>query len=201
MSKTTCHICSLPNMPFLMMNTFYKRAWQVLFIIFYPFITLFSLLFIGLVSFISVVSRIFAGRSKEQAAEGQAEADGGWKPFMQHHGFYLSRKPVHEVQFGPILYQFKSNPPQAAIEQAYWSDFIVPIGEGFLLQRWPSIAEHELEQFELVYVRPGMEKPIVLSVMSTFYWQTREISHEQVEIMWNEEERKRVLLVDEEQLP
>lgn len=184
-----------------MMNTFYRKAWQVLFILFYPFITLFSLLFIGLVSLISAVSRLFAGRSDEQTAEGQAETDGGWKPFMQHHGFYISRKPVHEVQFGPILYHFRANPPQEAIQEAYWSDFIVPIGEGFLMQRWPSIAEHELEHFELVYVRPGLKVPVVLNVMPTFYWQIREISHEQVEILWNEEEQERVLLIDEEQLP
>lgn len=183
-----------------MMNTFYKRAWQVLFIICYPFITLFSLLFIGLVSLISAVSRLFAGRQEEQAPQVSGSQD-GWQSFVQHHGFFLSRKAVHEVQFGPILYHFRSNPPQPAIQDAFWSDFNVSIGEGFLLQRWPSIAEHELEHFELVYVRPGLEEPLVLHTMPTFYWQTHEISHEQVEIRWNDEGEEKTLFIDEEQLP
>lgn len=183
------------------MNAFYKRAWQVLFIIFYPFITLFSLLFIGLVSVISAVSRVFASREVEEQAQEVNSGTAEWQSFVQHHGFFLSRKPVHEVQFGPILYHFKANPPQAGIQAAYWSEFNVAIGEGFLLQRWPSIAEHELEHFELVYVRPGLDEPLVLCTMPTFYWQTRELSHEQVEIRWNEDEHEKTLLIDEEQLP
>ena len=181
------------------MNAFYKKAWNVLFLLLYPFITLFSLLFIGVLTVVSALSRLFT-KSVGQGEE-TTTTESGWQPFMHHHGLYLSRKAVHEVQFGPVLYHFNTNPPIASLEGAYWSDFIVPIGEGFLLQRWPSIAEHELETFELVYIRPGLEEPFVLTTMPTFYWQTREISHEQVEIKWNEREEEQSLMIDEEQLP
>lgn len=185
----------------MMMNTFYKVAWQVMFVIFYPFITLFSLLFIGMLSIVSAISGLFTRSETAGEAEDAEAAKLNWEPFMQHHGLYLSRKAVHEVQFGPVLYQIRSNPSLPYLQQAYWSDFIVPIGEGFLLQRWPSIAEHELERFELVYVRPGLQEPYVLQVMPTFYWQSHEHTHECVEISWNEQQERKSLIIDEEQLP
>lgn len=180
------------------MSTFYRKAWQVLFVLFYPFITLFSLLFIGLVSVISAISRLFA---KPAYAEEAEDTTGGWQPFTSHHGLYLSRKAVHEVQFGPVLYHFRSSPALADLQQSYWSDFAVPMGEGFILQRWPSIAEHELEQFELVYVRPGLEKPLVLATMPTFYWEVKEHDHDSVEVRWKEDQQEKHLLIDAEQLP
>ncbi len=182
------------------MNTFYKRAWEILFILFYPFITLFSLLFIGLVSLISALSRLFTSKPATQA-ETTEEEGVEWKPFVQHHGVFLSRKPVHQVQFGPVLYHFKANHNIPGLEHSFWSDFQVPIGEGFLLQRWPSIAEHELEQFELVYVRPGLDAPVVVQSMPTFYWQVQEHSHEEVDIIWTEDEVEKRIFVAEEQLP
>lgn len=182
------------------MSTFYKRAWEVLFILFYPFITLFSLLFIGLVSVISFISGLFT--SKPAAQSNASEADiTEWQPFVQHHGLFLSRRAVHQVQFGPLLYHFKTNPPIPGLETSYWSDFQVPIGEGFLLQRWPSIAEHELESFELVYVRPGLEAPVVLQTMPGFFWQLQEHSHEAIDITWTEDEEEKRIFIAEEQLP
>lgn len=182
------------------MSTFYKRAWEVLFILLYPFITLFSLLFIGLVSVISFISGLFSGKPAAQADDGNGNTI-DWQPFVQHHGLFLSRKPVHQVQFGPLLYHFKSNPAIPGLDLSYWSDFQVPIGEGFLLQRWPSIAEHELETFELVYVRPGLEAPVVLHTMPGFFWQVQEHSHEEIDIIWTEDEEQKRVFIAEEQLP
>lgn len=181
------------------MSTFYRKAWQVLFVLFYPFITLFSLLFIGLVSVVSAISRLIAKPAEENSGDESSGKE--WHAFTHHHGLYLSRKPVHEVQFGPVLYNFRSTPGIPFLTESYWSDFAVPVGEGFLLQRWPSIAEHELETFELVYVRPGLASPVVLATMPTFYWEVVTHSHEDVEIRWKEEQQEKALRIDESQLP
>jgi hypothetical protein len=181
------------------MSTFYRKAWQVLFVIFYPFITLFSLLFIGLVSVISAISRMVApAAAQTEVAESKAD---GWQPFTSHHGLYLSRKAVHEVQFGPVLYHYRTSPAIEGMQHSYWSDFAVPMGDGFILQRWPTIAEHELEQFELVYVRPGLESPLVIATMPTFYWEVEEHDHDRVEVIWKENQQEKRLVVDAVQLP
>lgn len=166
------------------MQTFYRVTWQVLFIIFYPFITLFSILFIGLVNVISWISRLFASSKTEPELEAALSPD--WAPFAEHAGLSLSRKPVREIQFGPLVYRLRATPASAAIQEGYWGDFMVPFGGGVLLQHWPSIAEHELERFELVYYEAGADAPKVLAEIPSFYWEARQLEEGSVVISWNE---------------
>lgn len=175
------------------MQMFYKKAWQVLFTIFYPFITLFSLLFIGLVSLISAVSRLITS-PLEKKEEQEVAVSPDWHVFAEAHGLALRRLPVHEVQFGPLIYKLQSTPAIEALESSYWSDFVVPAGNGFLLQRWPSIEEHELEYFELVFVKAGSQTPVLLHTMPTFYWQVQPTADGGITLIWNEKEEKRLHL-------
>jgi hypothetical protein len=166
------------------MQSFYKVAWQVLFAIFYPFITLFSLLFIGLVNVISWISRLLASPNTEPDVDALQAAD--WAPFIDFKGGSISGKAVHEVQFGPLVYRLRARPANAAIQEGYWGDFAQQVAGGVLLQRWPSISEHELERFELVYFDPASQQLQVLCEMPTFYWETAKEADGSLVVYWND---------------
>ncbi|EMR02697.1 hypothetical protein [Cesiribacter andamanensis] len=177
------------------MHSFYRVAWNVLFTIFYPFITLFSLLFIGLVNVVSWISRQLATPHTEPGVEASPLLD--WTPYLELPSATLSRKAVHEVQFGPMVYRLRSNPAVAGIQEGYWGDFAQSIGQGVLLQRWPSIAEHELERFELVYFSPASGRLDVLGEMPTFFWEADAQPDGSVRIYWNERSKSRTLRPEE----
>ncbi len=167
------------------MKNLYKIVWRIIFILFYPIITAFSLLFTGLIMVFSGLSKWLAHFSgaKEQELK-QAGQVQEWKPFLQLEDVKLTNRKEDEVLFGPTYYKLQSAPRFPELDKYFWGQFHFPCFGGTLLQKWNSVKEHELNAFDLVYLDPVRKQLKKLGTLPTYEWKVRQLDAESVLIEW-----------------
>ena len=164
------------------MKRLYLLLWKFTFILLYPFITLFSLLFTGLIFVFSSFSAWVARFTQEE--ETVEEKTEKWETFLDLGKFQLWKRKVDEVLFGPPYFQLKACPGIPGLRQEIWGHFHFSCFGGALLQKWHSVKEHELEAFDLVYLDPARHSLKKLCTLPTYDWQVRQLDSERVLIEW-----------------
>jgi hypothetical protein len=167
------------------MKKFYKILWKIIFIIFYPIITAFSLLFTGLIVVFSGLSKWLTRLSESEEQElQQAEQRQEWKPFLQLDNIELTKRKENEVLFGPTYYKLQSAPRFPELDSYFWGQFNFPCFGGILLQKWNSVKEHELDAFDLVYLDPVRKQLKKLDTLPTYEWKVSQLDAESVLVEW-----------------
>lgn len=163
-------------------NGIIKFLWNVLFVVFYPLITTFSLLFVGLIyvfsGFSKLVSRISA------STEGIEIKKPEWQPFVQCGKYELDRIYVDEIMFGPAYYNFRANPEAPSLKGKLFGDFKFPFGPGMLLQQWNSTNVKEVPDFQLVFFNEETGSLTELRQIKSFSWNLQETKEGEVTIKW-----------------
>lgn len=174
-----------------MMNKVLKILWKAVFVLIYPIITAFSLLFTGLIVLFSGLSkwinRLSSAAEKEKAVrpvKQQPEITADWQPFLQLGEVQLSTKKVDEVMFGPAYYKLNASPRLAELDAHFWGQFHFPCFGGTLLQKWQSVKEHELEAFDLMYFDPVRRQLRKITTLPTYEWQVKQLDAEKILVEW-----------------
>lgn len=174
------------------MNKILKILWKAVFILMYPIITAFSLLFTGLILLFSalskLVNRLSSSSDKKEKASGPVKQQPiesvEWKPFLQLGEVQLTTQKVDEVLFGPAYFKLNASPRLPELDTHFWGQFHFPCFGGTLLQKWQSVKEHELEAFDLVYFDPVRKKLKMICTLPTYEWKVKQLDAEQVLIEW-----------------
>jgi hypothetical protein len=144
-------------------------VWQVIFIILYPFLTLFSVTFTGLIRLFSVISE---GVHKLLDTNSQPIGEQP-KPYLNIPvgEAKLSFLPLKEIHFGPQLYSLKHGPMfmSAWINQAFGS-WSYTSGGYTLLQHWPQTEEHLLSEYQLLILDSQKQTAAILGSFKDFNW-------------------------------
>jgi hypothetical protein len=173
------------------MNKMFKILWKLAFVLMYPIITAFSLLFTGMILFFSALSKMLNRLSTgneaakpegpvKQVAQGEQE----WKSFLQLGDLELKNMKVDEVLFGPAYFKLHAVPRLPELDKHFWGQFNFPCFNGTLLQKWQSVKEHELEAFDLVYFDPVRKQLKKICTLPTYDWQAKQLDAERVLIEW-----------------
>ncbi len=177
------------------MKNIFKILWKIVFIVLYPFITLFSLFFTGVILLLSHLSAFLARLSAAGGLEEEKEEE--WQTFLHLEGLQLSKRKIDEVLFGPPYFQLNASPRFPDLQQHVWGQFHFTCFEGALLQKWHSVKEHELEAFDLVYIDPVRRRLKKLCTLPTYDWEVRQLDAERVLLEWfNGKERMVIRAAD-----
>ncbi len=132
-------------------KTFLQRVWDVVFLIFYPILVLFSLLFVGTVYLFSSISWLLSrllSRPSETASEAEEPT---WELWVDNLDLRVERIFVDEVMFGPSYYRLQTLPPSEAVGAHHFGDFQHVCWGGVLLQKWNTLVPKELPNFDLLF--------------------------------------------------
>lgn len=164
-------------------NTIIKFIWNILFVVFYPLITTFSLLFVGILYVFSVFST-WVSRISTSVDKGIEIKKPTWTDFINVGNYRLEKLYVDEIMFGPAYYKFRTTPAITALENKLFGDFKHPFASGFLLQQWNTINVKEIPDFQLVYFdcHAGTLKDI--TQIKSFSWTVSEEKEGEVTIKW-----------------
>lgn len=164
-------------------NSVIKMLWNILFVIFYPLITTFSLLFIGVLyifsAFSSWISKISA--NTETGIEIKKPT---WQQFHQTGKYEIESLFVDEIMFGPSYFKLRATPQAKALEDGLFGDFIHPFGEGILLQKWNTTNVKEVPDFQLVFFNKNTGLVKSLHQIKSFSWNLETEKEGEITIKW-----------------
>lgn len=173
------------------MDKILKILWKAVFVLMYPIITAFSLLFTGLILVFSGLSKWLnklSSSDKKEKVRGPLKQvpvkTAEWKPFLQLGEVQLTTQKVDEVLFGPAYFKLNASPRLPELDAHFWGQFNFPCFGGTLLQKWQSVKEHELEAFDLMYFDPVRKQLKKIQTLPTYEWKVKQLDAEMVLIEW-----------------
>ena len=131
-------------------NVILKFTWNCIFVLLYPIITTFSLVFMGMVWVFSKLSTLLSKLGTSTTSD--IETKPTWQSFLNLNKYKIQKLFIDEVMFGPTYYKFRSEPSITAFKEVYFGDFVFECFEGVLLQKWNSTAIKDSPDFTLVYL-------------------------------------------------
>lgn len=156
----------------LFFHHLFRFVWNTVFIISYPIMATFGLLFIGLTYLFSGLSRLLIQlKSSELKREVQAT---DWKVLFPD--IELIEGKVHrQILFGPACYQLRRNDGiPSVLEDHIFGKKATAIEEGILLERWKSTDLKELPDFDICLYMPDEDKLDSLANIKCFDWHLSE---------------------------
>lgn len=164
-------------------NSLVKFLWNVLFVILYPIITTFSLVFMGILYVFSGLSKLVS-KVSANTETGIEIKKPTWTHFTSSGIYDIESLFVDEIMFGPAYYKFRSTPAVPALENRLFGDFKHPFGAGLLLQEWNTTNVSEVPDFQLVFFNreTGAIKP--LQQIKSFSWNLIAEKDDEVIIKW-----------------
>lgn len=160
-----------------------KIIWNILFVLFYPLITTFSLLFVGVLYVFSLLSKLIS-RFSASVDKGIELKKPVWESFIQIGEYGFERLYVDEIMFGPAYYKLRTTPASRALEGKLFGDFAHPFASGILLQQWNTINVKEIPDFQLVYFEFETGKLIDIARIKSFSWNISDETDDALTLKW-----------------
>lgn len=164
-------------------NSLVKFLWNVLFVILYPIITTFSLVFMGILYIFSGLSKLVS-RVSANTETGIEIKKPAWTHFASSGSYDIESLFVDEIMFGPAYYKFRSTPTVPALENRLFGDFKHPFGSGLLLQEWNTTNVTEVPDFQLVFFNHETGTIKSLQRIKSFSWNLIAEKDDEVIIKW-----------------
>ena len=168
-------------------KTVLSTVWTAFFTLLYPFILLFSLLFIGVVHLFSLLSRLVSTLIPSRQVE-EATDTPSWNTFAQIGNLNIESKFIDEVMFGPAYYRLKANKAIQEFSDHYFGDFQLPFQDGILLQKWHDVANEQLPDFDLVFLNAKTGTLHHLKTIKSFSWRVEQ--EKDKIILWFDEKKE-----------
>jgi len=164
-------------------NSVVRFLWNVLFVILYPLITSFSLVFMGILYVFSALSKLISkiSTNTETGIEIQKPT---WKHFTSSGRYEIESLYVDEIMFGPAYYKFRASPALPVLENKLFGDFQHPFGSGLLLQQWNTTNVKDVPDFQLVFFNSQTGSLKSLHQIKSFSWNLVTDKEDEVVIKW-----------------
>ena len=152
----------------------------------YPFLTAFSLLFVGLLLFFSGLSNLLSKLyiSKGDAAKEEKVKQPEWKPLAQAGKYSIKKLYIDEILFGPAYNKLEAVPPVSCFQDQYFGDFSFSCFNGVLLQKWNLTQDKDLPDFTLVYLDGDTGNIKDLEVINSYSWNASQVNESLVVLKW-----------------
>lgn len=166
----------------LFFHHIFRFIWNSIFILSYPILASFGLLFIGLTFLFSKLSQVLTLLRPEGKAPTHLES--AWEDLPNANGL-LEAKLEKQILFGPtgVKLRRKDGVPSVLSEHVFGKK-VRPIEEGLLLEKWNSLESNELPDFDICLYDPEMDQLRVLTQIRCFDWHLAEIKEKQLLFKW-----------------
>lgn len=160
----------------------FRYVWNALFIISYPVLATFGLLFIGVTYAFSSLSKLLTKWRPDQKTETVTVSD--WE-ILPNTDELLEAKIYKQIMFGPTCYQLRRKDGVPSVLQDYFFGGKVRfMEEGILLEKWNSTDSKQLPDFDICLYFPDEDKLKSLTNIKCFDWHLSEIEEQSLSFKW-----------------
>lgn len=166
----------------LIFHHVFRFIWNVIFVICYPILATFGLLFIGLTYVFSGLSRMLTKlRTKESIKEINTPE---WKQLSKEVDL-IECKQYKQIMFGPTCYQMRrKDGVPSVLEDHYFGEKIRVIEEGYLLEKWNTMDSKKLPDFDVCLYDPDADRLTSLTNIKCFDWHLAQKEENKLSFKW-----------------
>jgi len=166
----------------LIFHHIFRFIWNLIFIVSYPILASFGILFIGVTYLFSLLSKFLARLRPEGKKVILKESE--WEN-LPHSNNLFEAKLVKHIVFGPSGYQLRRKDGVPSIV----SDFVfgqkVRLLEGnFILEKWNSTDPKELPDFDICLYNPDEDSMRSLTNIKCFDWHVSDVENNILFFKW-----------------
>lgn len=166
----------------LFFHYLFRFIWNAIFVLSYPILATFGLIFIGLTYFFSKLSQFLTKLRPEGKGVILKESDWETLPYSND---LLEAKLVKQIMFGPSGFHFrrKDGVPSVLNEYVFGKKVRV-IEDGFILEKWNTLDSKQMPDFDICLYNPDEDSLRSLTPMKCFDWHVSEKSQQELSFKW-----------------
>ena len=166
----------------LFFHHLFRFIWNAIFIISYPILASFGLIFIGLTFLFSKLSLLLTRLRPEGKKVVFKESDWETLPYSND---LLEAKLIKQIMFGPAGFQLRRKDGVPSV----LSDFVFGkkvrvIEEGFILEKWNTLDSKEMPDFDICLYNPDEDSLRSLTNIKCFDWHVSEKTDQELSFKW-----------------
>lgn len=172
----------LMNQVQLFFHHLFRFIWNAIFIISYPILASFGLIFIGLTFLFSKLSLLLTRLRPEGKKVVFKESDWETLPYSND---LLEAKLIKQIMFGPSGFQLRRKDGVPSV----LSDFVFGkkvrvLEEGFILEKWNTLDSKEMPDFDICLYNPDEDSLRSLTNIKCFDWHVSEKTEQELSFKW-----------------
>ena len=160
----------------------FRLIWNAIFVISYPILASFGILFIGLTWFFSKLSQLLT----KLRPEGKAEEilDQVWQP-LPYSNQVLEAKAVKQIMFGPSGFKLRRmDGVPSVLSDFVFGNKVRVMEEGIILEKWNSLEAKDLPDFDICLYNPEDDSLRPLTTIKSFDWHISERIENELLFKW-----------------
>lgn len=166
----------------LIFHHIFRFIWNAIFIISYPVLATFGMLFVGMTYVFSALSRFFTQLKPGERKPIVQKTD--WEELPNTNGL-LEAKVFKQIMFGPTCYQIRrKDGVPSVLEDYYFGGKIKFLEEGLLLEKWNATDSKDLPDFDICLYDPDSDKLTSLTTIKCFDWHLSERQGNNLMFKW-----------------
>lgn len=160
----------------------FRFVWNAIFIISYPILASFGLLFIGLTFVFSKLSQLLTRIKPEGNKVVFKESD--WET-MPHTSELLEAKVYKQIMFGPAGFKLRrKDGVPSVLEDHVFGNKVRVMDEGFILEKWNTLDSKEMPDFDICLYDPDQDSLRPLTNIKCFDWHVSEKVENELSFKW-----------------
>ncbi|MCE7053806.1 hypothetical protein LZF95_03880 [Algoriphagus sp. AGSA1] len=152
----------------LVFHHIFRFIWNLIFIVSYPILASFGLLFIGVTYVFSLLSR-FLNRLRQEGNKVVLQ-ESEWED-LPYSNELLEAKLIKQIVFGPSGFKFRRKDGVPSVLSDYvFGKKVRVLEEGFILEKWNSTDSRDLPDFDICLYDPDVDTLRSLTNIKCFDW-------------------------------
>ncbi len=160
----------------------FRFIWNAIFIISYPILASFGLLFIGLTFLFSKLSQLLTRLRPEGSKVVLKDTE--WET-MPYSNDLLEAKLYKQIMFGPSGFKLrrKDGVPSVLTDYVFGKKVRV-LDEGFILEKWNTLEPKDMPDFDICLYDPDLDSLRPLTTIKCFDWHVSEKVENELSFKW-----------------
>ncbi len=166
----------------LFFHHLFRFIWNAIFILSYPILASFGLIFIGMTFLFSKLSLLLTRLKPEGNKVVFKESD--WETLPYSHDL-LEAKLIKQIMFGPSGFRLRRKDGVPSILGDYvFGKKVRVIEEGFILEKWNTLESKEMPDFDICLYNPDEDSLRSLTTIKCFDWHVSEKTEHELSFKW-----------------
>ncbi|EOZ95713.1 hypothetical protein A33Q_3075 [Indibacter alkaliphilus LW1] len=167
----------------ILFHHIFRYIWNGIFIISYPVLATFGLLFVGVTYVFSALSKLLT-KIRPNADKVPQVLKSSWEILPNTHDF-LEAKVYKQIMFGPACFQLRrKDGVPSVLEDHIFGGKVRFIDEGILLEKWNALDSKDLPDFDICLYDPDYDKLTALTNIKCFDWHLSEREENKLHFKW-----------------
>ncbi|WPR77589.1 hypothetical protein [Algoriphagus sp. NG3] len=166
----------------LVFHHIFRFIWNLIFIVSYPILASFGLLFIGVTYIFSLLSR-FLNRLRPEGKKVVLK-ESEWED-LPYSNELLEAKLIKHIVFGPSGFKFRRKDGVPSVLSDYvFGKKVRVLEEGFILEKWNSTDSKDLPDFDICLYDPDEDTLRSLTNIKCFDWHVADKVDNELSFKW-----------------